>query len=87
MVLRAKSVALALPFLRMLRKAVGEIAMPNLPDSYKLAMGSASELDYHLLLARDLKFISMKDYEPLATELSEVRWMLNTFIQKLRANS
>ena len=38
-----------------------------------------------LLLARDLKFISMKDYEPLATELSEVRRMLNTFIQKLRA--
>ena len=49
----------------------------------QIAMGSASELDYHLLLARDLKFISMKDYEPLATELSEVRRMLNTFIQKL----
>src|SRR4051794_7820520 len=37
----------------------------------QIAMGSASELDYHLLLARDLKFINMKDHEPLATELSE----------------
>jgi hypothetical protein len=44
-------------------------------------------LDYHLLLARDLKFMNMKDYEQLATELSEVRRMLNAFIQKLRANS
>ena len=53
----------------------------------QIAMGSASELDYHLLLARDLKFIEIKDYEPLATDLSEVRRMLNTFIQKLRTNS
>jgi four helix bundle protein len=53
----------------------------------QIAMGSASELDYHLLLARDLKLMNMKDYEQLAIELSEVRRMLNAFIQKLRANS
>jgi hypothetical protein len=27
-----------------------------------MAMGSASELEYHLLLARDLKLIQPKDY-------------------------
>jgi four helix bundle protein len=53
----------------------------------QIAMGSASELDYHLLLVRDLKFMSTRDYEQLGTELSEVRRMLNAFIQKLRANS
>lgn len=53
----------------------------------QIAMGSASELDYHLLLARDLNFMNSREYEQLASELSEVKRMLNTFIQKLRANS
>jgi four helix bundle protein len=30
-----------------------------------MAMGSASELEYHLLLARDLKLIQPKDYDAL----------------------
>jgi len=54
---------------------------------FQIAMGSASELDYHLLLARDLNFVNSGDYEQLANELTEVRRMLNSFIQKLRANS
>jgi len=53
----------------------------------RIAMGSASELDYHLLLARDLSFLSGTAYEQLESELIEVRRMLNSFIQKLRANS
>ena len=53
----------------------------------QIAMGSASELDYHLLLARDLNFVNSGDYEQFANELTEVRRMLNSFIQKLRANS
>jgi len=47
-------------------------------------MGSASELDYHLLLARDLNLINSENYERLASDLAEVRKMLNPFIQKLR---
>jgi len=53
----------------------------------QIAMGSASELDYHLLLARDLNFVNSGDYAQLANELTEVRRMLNSFIQKLIANS
>ena len=53
----------------------------------QIAMGSASELDYHLLLARDLNFVNSRDYEQLSSELAEVGRMLNVFIQKLRANS
>src|SRR2546426_6254710 len=30
-----------------------------------ISMGSASELEYHLLLARDLKFLSETDYREL----------------------
>jgi four helix bundle protein len=53
----------------------------------RIAMGSATELDYHLLLARDLKFITLEVYEQLSHELAELSKMLNTFIQKLKAKS
>jgi four helix bundle protein len=36
-----------------------------------IAMGSASELEYHLLLARDLKLIKPKDYAELAQRTIE----------------
>ena len=33
-----------------------------------IAMGSASELEYHLLLARDLKLLKVTDYVELARQ-------------------
>lgn len=51
-----------------------------------IAMGSASELDYHLLLAKDLKLIRANDYIDLARQTTEVRRMLTGLFQKLRAN-
>lgn len=53
----------------------------------QFAISSASELDYHLLLAHDLKLIETSRYEDLQKELAESKRMLNAFIQKLRANS
>jgi four helix bundle protein len=50
-----------------------------------IAMGSASELDYHLLLARDLKLLNAADYSELAEQTSEVKRMLTGFLQKLTA--
>lgn len=51
-----------------------------------IAMGSASELEYHLLLARDLKLLKAKDYERLAQQTSEVKRMLTGFMHKLTAD-
>jgi four helix bundle protein len=51
-----------------------------------LAMGSASELEYHLLLAKDLRLISIADYEPLAARVTEVKRMLAALLQKLIAD-
>lgn len=50
----------------------------------QLAMGSASELDYDLLLARDLKMLQAQKYEQLAPNVTEVKRMLAPFIGKLR---
>ena len=49
-------------------------------------MGSASELDYHLLLAKDLKLLNTTDYAALARDTSEVKRMLTGLIQKLTAD-
>ena len=51
-----------------------------------IAMGSASELDYHLLLASDLKLINGKDYTELARQTSQVKRMLTGLLQKLIAD-
>lgn len=49
----------------------------------RIAGGSASETEYHLLLSKDLGFLSLSEYEPLATEVVEVKRMLTSFIKKL----
>ena len=51
-----------------------------------IAMGSASELEYHLLLARDLKLIKPNDYEELAPRATELKRMLTALMQKLNAD-
>lgn len=53
-----------------------------------IAMGSASELDYHLLLAKDLGMLNPWRYsEQLERDLVRIRQMLTSFLTKLRANS
>jgi len=49
-----------------------------------ISMGSASELEYHLLLARDLGYSDNKQYQDLWQGTQEVKRMLSTLITKLR---
>jgi len=51
-----------------------------------IASGSASELDYHLLLARDLVYLSDEDYRRLDRNLLEARRMLTALLQKVSAD-
>ena len=51
----------------------------------QIALGSASELEYHILLARDLTFLDEKSYDNLNNRMTEVKRMLTALIQKLRA--
>jgi four helix bundle protein len=53
----------------------------------QIAMGSATELEYHLLLAHDLEILNDIDYENLSRETIEVKQMLTSFIKKLKAES
>jgi four helix bundle protein len=52
-----------------------------------ISTGSATELEYHLLLARDLLFLSSVDYEGLAARVTEVKRMLAGLVQTLKATA
>jgi four helix bundle protein len=53
----------------------------------QMAAGSAGELEYHVLLARDLGLLNLTDYQRLSEETIEVKRMLAALLQKLRADS
>ncbi len=49
-----------------------------------IAMGSSNELEYHLLLAHDLRFLAPEPYRNLSSKTLEIKRMLSPFINKLR---
>ena len=49
-----------------------------------IAMGSASELDYHLRLARDLGYLPAAKYAQLSMEAQDISKMLAAFVTRLR---
>ena len=52
----------------------------------QIAAGSASELEYHVLLANELGLIEDRGYERITREVTEVKRMLTSFIRKLKAD-
>lgn len=50
-------------------------------------MESSSELEYELILVHELDYLSDEELIKIQGELVEVRKMLNTFIQRLKANN
>lgn len=58
----------------------------NDPDFHKClnaAMGNAADLEYQLILVRDLGYLPNDEYAALNAELVEVKKMLNVFLQRL----
>ncbi len=53
----------------------------------QIAAGSASEVEYQLLLAHDLNFIEPASHAKLDSDVNEVKKMLNVFLQRLRSKS
>ena len=52
----------------------------------QMALGSASELEYQFVLARDLQFLNPVECERLGREVIEVKKMLVALIQRLRVD-
>jgi four helix bundle protein len=51
----------------------------------QFAMGSASELEYQLLLARDLNMLDCDAYIRHSADLEQIKRMLSTYINKIRS--
>lgn len=63
----------------------GRSSNPESARFMQIALGSASELEYHVLLAHDLSFIHGDEYQSLTLQVVEIKRMLSAFIQKLNA--
>jgi four helix bundle protein len=51
----------------------------------QIAMGSASETEYQLLLSHDLGFLNKEQYDKLNIDVTEVKRMLASLLKTLRA--
>jgi len=49
----------------------------------QIAMGSASEVEYLILLSRDLEYLSPEEYEEANSFITEIKKMLSSLIKKL----
>jgi four helix bundle protein len=53
----------------------------------QIARGSASEVEYHLILCKDLELLSIDEFGDLETKVLEVQRMLAAFVQRLLSDS
>jgi four helix bundle protein len=51
----------------------------------RIALASLSELEYHLVLARDIRALPTGEYHSLSSQAVEVRRMLHGLLNRLRA--
>jgi four helix bundle protein len=65
----------------------GRNSSRELARFFEIAMGSATELEYQLILARDLGYLRNSLNDTTMKEVIEVQKMLGTFIRKIRAAS
>ena len=49
----------------------------------RFALNSTSELEYHLIVARDIKAIKASDFDSLSTQTIEVRKMLHGLLKRV----
>ena len=67
-----------------LAEGCGRRGEGDLARFVQIAMGSASELQNHLRLAKDLGILSADDYQTTLKSLTSIRKMLTAFLQTLR---
>lgn len=51
----------------------------------QISMGSSSEVEYLLILSRDLQILTNNDYEILSNDVIQVKRMLTSLIKTLRS--
>ena len=67
-------------------EACGRSGSGDFARFLEVASGSASELEYHLLLAHDLNHLGGPTHQRLAADVAEVKQMLSSLRRKARLN-
>lgn len=52
-----------------------------------IALGSANESEYFLILSKDLKYINQEEFENMALLINEIKAMLISLINKVRTKT
>lgn len=65
-------------------EACGRRSDPEMRRFVQIARGSANELEYHLLLARDLEFLTVTEFRELESKTLEIQRMLAALAQRLQ---
>jgi four helix bundle protein len=65
----------------------GRATSPDLIRFLHIALGSASELESHLILAHDLGFIDPAGFRPLLDRLARLKRMLGALIRTIRISN
>jgi four helix bundle protein len=68
-----------------LAEGCGRRGGPEFARFLDIALGSASELEYHLLLSADLKFLDRATHTRLDAAVVQVKRMMAALVRKLRA--
>jgi hypothetical protein len=58
---------------------------PDFAHYLQIAMGSASELEYQLILAKDLNYLPSGKYDELSARVTEIKRMLSGLNRKLNS--
>jgi four helix bundle protein len=61
----------------------GRRSDPEMRRFLQIARGSANEVECHLLLARDLRFLPLDDFKNLEGMVLEIQRMLASLVQRL----
>ena len=61
----------------------GRNSNPEMKRFSVIATGSASELEYQLILSKDLQYLPEAIYKELQNELIEIRKMIHSFIKNI----
>jgi len=64
----------------------GRNSQPQFARFLNIAFGSASELEYQLLLANDLSFLNDKTFKELTNYITEIKRMLSSLLKKVQAD-
>jgi len=62
----------------------GRRSDPEMKRFLQIARGSASELEYHLLLAKDLELLTVEEFTEVEAKVFEIQRMLASLVERLQ---